>query len=43
MLHCHQLRCDRLNLTTIAQEFVSANEVRSNFFLEILDNDFIVR
>ena len=27
LLRCHQQRCDRLNLTTTAQEFVSTNEV----------------
>jgi hypothetical protein len=32
LLHCHQDRLDKLDLRRVAQEFISANEKRSNYF-----------
>jgi hypothetical protein len=32
LLHCHQDRLDKLDLRVVAQQFISANEKRSNYF-----------
>ena len=32
LLHCHPERADRINLKSVAQAFVCAKEIRSNFF-----------
>ena len=32
LLRCHQDRLDKLDLRLVAQEFISANEKRSNYF-----------